>query len=62
MTGAGRGIGQAIALGDAGLTVALRARSEEELAETARQIAGCQGHCLELPADFCNRGQVEGMV
>lgn len=51
VTGAGRGIGQAIAerLSRAGLRVALTARSEGELAATA---ARCPGPALVLPADI----------
>jgi 3-hydroxybutyrate dehydrogenase len=51
VTGAGRGIGQAIAerLSRAGLRVALTARSEAELAATA---ARCLGPALVLPADI----------
>ncbi len=53
MTGAGRGIGRAVAerLSREGLRVALSARSESELAETA---AGCPGPTLILPADLTN--------
>ncbi len=51
VTGAGRGIGQAVAvrLSAAGYRVALTARSADELAETARQ---CAGDTLVIPADM----------
>lgn len=51
VTGAGRGIGRAVAehLSRSGLRVALAARNEPELEETA---AGCKGETLVLPADL----------
>jgi 3-hydroxybutyrate dehydrogenase len=51
VTGAGRGIGRAVAqkLSGAGLRVALTARSADELAQTA---AVCPGESLVLPADI----------
>jgi NAD(P)-dependent dehydrogenase (short-subunit alcohol dehydrogenase family) len=51
VTGAGRGIGRAVAVGLSrrGLRVALSARNEHELAETA---AGCHGPTLVLPRDL----------
>ena len=58
VTGAGRGIGQAIAerLSRAGLRVALTARSEDELAATA---ARCPGPALVLPADITSGAAVD---
>lgn len=58
VTGAGRGIGQAIAerLSRAGLRVALTARSEGELAATA---ARCRGPVLVLPADITSGTAVD---
>jgi 3-hydroxybutyrate dehydrogenase len=58
VTGAGRGIGRAIAerLSQAGLRVALTARSEDELAATA---AGCAGPALVLPADITSAAAVD---
>jgi NAD(P)-dependent dehydrogenase (short-subunit alcohol dehydrogenase family) len=51
VTGAGRGIGRTVArrLSSEGLRVALSARSEDELAETA---AGCSGETMVVPADL----------
>jgi 2-deoxy-D-gluconate 3-dehydrogenase len=51
VTGAGRGIGQAIALAfaESGATVALASRTEAELNETAKLIAG---KTVILPADL----------
>ena len=51
VTGAGRGIGRAVAeqLSGSGLKVALTARNEAELAETA---ARCAGESLVIPADL----------
>jgi NAD(P)-dependent dehydrogenase (short-subunit alcohol dehydrogenase family) len=51
VTGAGRGIGRAVAvdLSGRGLRVALTARSKDELEETA---SGCSGPTLVIPADL----------
>ncbi len=53
ITGAGRGIGKAIALayGKAGAAVVCVARSEEEIAETARIIAEFGGKAVAVPVD-----------
>ena len=53
VTGASRGIGQAIAVGlaQAGADVAVVARTEEGLAATAKQIAGCGREAHVIPAD-----------
>ncbi len=58
VTGAGRGIGRAIAerLSQAGLRVALTARSDAELAATA---AACRGPALVLPADITSATAVD---
>lgn len=58
VTGAGRGIGRALArrLGAEGLRVALLARDRRQLAETA---AGCAGPTLVVPADVTSREAVE---
>lgn len=58
MTGAGRGIGRAVALrlSEAGVPVALTARSTAELEETAH---ACAGPTLVIPADLTADGAVE---
>ncbi len=64
VTGAGRGVGRAIALalGDAGATVAVCARSEADVAGVAGEIAGRRGHALAFRCDVASREEVEGMV
>lgn len=64
VTGGGRGIGRAIAQGlaGAGATVAVVARSADELAETVRMIEEAGGRALALPADVADRAAVEGAV
>lgn len=60
VTGAGRGIGRAVAeqLSGAGLKVALTARNEAELAETA---ARCPGETLVIPADLTEPDAVDSV-
>lgn len=60
MTGAGRGIGAAVAarLSDAGHAVALTARSRDELEAVA---AGLPGPSLVLPADVTDPDAVQGV-
>jgi NAD(P)-dependent dehydrogenase (short-subunit alcohol dehydrogenase family) len=62
VTGAGRGIGRAIAarLAADGIRVALVARSADELAETASQIAGAQpgASAAGYPADVTDASSV----
>ncbi len=64
VTGGGRGLGRAIAvaLSASGSAVAVCARSEDQLAETVRQIAGQGGSALAIPADVSDRRAVERMV
>jgi NAD(P)-dependent dehydrogenase (short-subunit alcohol dehydrogenase family) len=64
VTGAGRGIGRAIALAlsDAGAAVALCARCEDEVTRVAGEIAERQGHGLAVRCDVTDRQEVEGMV
>jgi NAD(P)-dependent dehydrogenase (short-subunit alcohol dehydrogenase family) len=59
VTGAGRGIGRAVAasLAEAGARVALVARSPEALAEAAGEVGG-----LAVPADVTDAVAVEGAV
>lgn len=54
VTGAGRGIGRAAALGlaQAGAVVALVARSRDELDETAERVRRSGGRAIVLPADL----------
>ncbi len=64
VTGAGRGIGRAIALAlsDAGAAIAVCARSEADVTGVAREIADRRGHALAIRCDVTDRQQVEGMV
>jgi NAD(P)-dependent dehydrogenase (short-subunit alcohol dehydrogenase family) len=64
VTGAGRGIGRAIALGlsGAGASVAVCARSQDEVARTTADIAERNGHALAVRADVSDRHNVEHMV
>src|SRR5204863_8882032 len=65
VTGAGRGIGRAIALAFAaeGAAVALAARSRAELAEVAGEIRTAGGgRVLAIPTDVTNDGAVEALV
>ncbi len=64
VTGASRGIGNALALGfaEAGAPVALVARTASELEATAQRIRDNGGKALVAPADVTKRGHVEQMV
>src|SRR6516164_6950403 len=64
VTGASRGIGQAIAvaLAQAGADVALLARTEEGLAATAKQVTGCGREAVVIPADVTTQEAVEVAV
>jgi NAD(P)-dependent dehydrogenase (short-subunit alcohol dehydrogenase family) len=59
VTGGGRGIGRSIALelADAGMKVAVAARSADQVEDTAREIGG-----LAVTADVSRQDEVEGMV
>src|SRR5690349_1966609 len=61
VTGAGRGIGRAIAeeLAAAGAAVAVLARSAHELADTVSRIEQAGGRALALPADVTDATVVE---
>jgi NAD(P)-dependent dehydrogenase (short-subunit alcohol dehydrogenase family) len=54
VTGAGRGVGRAIALAlaDVGVTSALVARSEDDLAVTVKQVQERGGEAYAVPADL----------
>jgi 3-oxoacyl-[acyl-carrier protein] reductase len=60
VTGAGRGIGQAVAveLAAAGMAVALVARSEDQLAETAQQVDHLGATAVVVQADLADLSQV----
>jgi NADP-dependent 3-hydroxy acid dehydrogenase YdfG len=64
VTGAGRGIGHAVAMALAheGATVVVVARTRGELAATAAAIRESGGSALAIPADVANDGAVEAMV
>ena len=64
VTGGGRGIGRAIALACAeeGASVAITARSEDQLAAVVEEIHAAGGSAVALVCDVGNLGQVEGMV
>lgn len=64
ITGAGRGIGRAAAveLGRAGYRLALAARNESDLRQTARAAADDAADALVVPTDVANPAQVERLV
>jgi NAD(P)-dependent dehydrogenase (short-subunit alcohol dehydrogenase family) len=64
VTGASRGIGQAIAvaLAEAGADLALVARGEDGLAATAKQVTGYGRDAFVIPADVTDAEEVAGAV
>jgi NAD(P)-dependent dehydrogenase (short-subunit alcohol dehydrogenase family) len=64
VTGGGRGIGKAIAVGlaKAGSSVAVLARSEDQLAETVREITQRRGRAMSGTADVSDPEAVERLV
>ena len=64
VTGAGRGIGRAISLAfaHAGATVVLASRTEEQLAQTAAEIAAAGGRAVPVPTDVASKGAVDRLV
>jgi NAD(P)-dependent dehydrogenase (short-subunit alcohol dehydrogenase family) len=64
ITGAGRGIGRAIAIEFArrGSAVVCSARTEEDIQGTASLIKKNNGQCLPVPTDVADKHQVHGLV
>jgi NAD(P)-dependent dehydrogenase (short-subunit alcohol dehydrogenase family) len=64
ITGGGRGLGRAFAeaLAQAGVTVALVARSENELRDVAQTIEQAGGRALTFAADVTDRQAIEQVV
>jgi 2-hydroxycyclohexanecarboxyl-CoA dehydrogenase len=64
VTGAGRGIGRSAAarFAEEGARVALVARTEKELTETAALLHRHGARCIALPADITQRGSAEECV
>ncbi|MCM3588758.1 glucose 1-dehydrogenase [Mesobacillus maritimus] len=64
VTGAGRGIGRALAIGlaEAGADVALLARTKEDLETTAHAVQKLGRRALVLPVDITKREQVNTAV
>ena len=64
VTGAGRGIGRAIAteLAAAGASVTVSARSSSEIAETERLIQAAGGRAISRACDVTDLAQVEALV
>ena len=64
VTGAGRGIGRSVALrfAEEGARVALIARTETDLRETAALLSAGGGNCMTLPADITARGAASACV
>jgi NAD(P)-dependent dehydrogenase (short-subunit alcohol dehydrogenase family) len=64
VTGAGRGIGKAIAIafGREGANVVAASRTLSEVSDTAKEIEALGRQCLPLRADISSRDDVEDMV
>jgi 3-oxoacyl-[acyl-carrier protein] reductase len=64
VTGAGRGIGRAVALvfARAGATVVVASRTPEQVEETAREIGEAGGRALAVATDITSRAAVEALV
>ena len=64
VTGGGRGIGRAIAeaLAAAGAAVAVLARSQDEVEETVRRIAGAGGRAIATVADVTDERAIRAAV
>lgn len=64
ITGAGRGIGRAIALAyaEAGAAVTCAARTQSEIDDTAAHIQAAGGRAIALPADVADQSSVQAMT
>lgn len=64
VTGAGRGIGRAIAVGyaRAGAAVCCAARTSREIKETVREIEGLGGHAIAIAADVAVEADVKSLM
>lgn len=64
ITGAGRGIGKAIALGFAceGAAVVIAARTQDEIASTAEEIRKSGGEALDMVCDVSKEDMVKNLV
>ena len=64
VTGAGRGIGEGIALGlaEAGCDVVLTARREHEIEAVAEKVRALGRRALAVPGDICDRDFVEALA
>jgi NAD(P)-dependent dehydrogenase (short-subunit alcohol dehydrogenase family) len=63
VTGAGRGLGRAVALGLAsfGAKVAVVARTAAQVAESAASIRAADGHAIGIAADIADPANVEAL-
>lgn len=64
VTGAGRGIGEAISLlsAESGATVVLAARSADQLEQVAAKITAAGGSALAVPTDLTSKASVDALV
>jgi NAD(P)-dependent dehydrogenase (short-subunit alcohol dehydrogenase family) len=64
VTGGGRGLGKAMALGlaEAGAKLVVAARSRGEVEASAAEIAAAGGEALAVTCDATDRGQVQAMI
>ena len=64
VTGAGRGIGKALAIGfaDAGAVVVCSGRTQEQLDETTTTINGKGGRAIAIRADVTNGTEVNNLM